>query len=81
MNWLNHIKPALHYIILCAIILLGLVSCKNLTEMTGIQIIYVDNRHVENYVNKQTHPDYTLVFESDNRTVSKADNKYCNNYQ
>ncbi len=81
MNWMNKIKPAPGYIILCAIIVLGLVFYKNPPEKTGTQIIYVDNRHIENYINKQAYADYTQAFESDTRTVYDAGSKHCNKQQ
>ena len=42
----------------------GLLSCKSLPDVPGIQVVRMDDRQIENVVRRHDHAAYTLVFES-----------------
>ncbi len=53
--------------LLCLFVSLGLISCNNLADTLGTQVLRIDNQKIESLVRKHEQASYTLVFENGSR--------------
>ena len=61
------LKTKMMITLLCVFVSLGLISCSNLADTLGTQVLRIDSQKIESLVRKHEQASFTLVFENGSR--------------